>query len=333
MRRGDRVALFMPNMPQFVFAYFGTLKAGGIAVPCSPLYKEKELEYQLKDSGASFVVAANDVVKGNDLFASLEACRARLPLRAVVAASVTEYLPPFKRSFAGIAGVKNVARSGTHPVQVTGGQERAAEVHRSRGPRKEVAVLQYTGGTTGTSKGAMLSHANLYLNAAAAAAALPLVSSDVAIAALPLFHIYGMTTAMNGPFFVGARVVLLPRFDVEEVMETIEKEKVTSFCGVPTMYIAVMNNPHVSKFNLRSVKSCISGGASLPVAVRKRFIELTGSHLVEGYGLTEASPVTQSTPSAKGPSSRKGRSASRSPILTPPSSTWTIRRSSSRWER
>jgi long-chain acyl-CoA synthetase len=163
-----------------------------------------------------------------------------------------------------------------------------------------VALLQYTGGTTGTSKGAMLSHANLYLNAAAASEALPLTSKDVAIAALPLFHIYGMTTAMNAPFYACARVVLLPRFEVEEVMKTIEKEKVTSFCGVPTMYIAVINNPNVAKFNLKSVRSCISGGAPLPVAVRKRFMEITGSHLVEGYGLTEASPVTHINPIGEG---------------------------------
>jgi len=306
LRRGDRVALFMPNMPQFVFAYYGTLKAGGVVVPCSPLYKEKELEFQLTDSGASFVVAANDVVKGNDLFASLEACRARLSLKAIVAASVTEYLPAFKRPFAGLAGVKNVARRGTvqfKPLVESSDPSRDAV---PVDPAKEVAVLQYTGGTTGTSKGAMLSHANLYLNAAAAAQALPLLSGDVALAALPLFHIYGMTTAMNGPFFVGARVVLLPRFDVREVMKTIEKEKVTSFCGVPTMYIAVNNHRDVSKFNLRTVKSCISGGAPLPVAVRNRFIEITGSHLVEGYGLTEASPVTHCNPIGEGAVVKEG---------------------------
>jgi long-chain acyl-CoA synthetase len=296
----------MPNMPQFVFAYFGTLKAGGVVVPCSPLYKEKELEFQLKDSGASFVVAANDMVKGNDLFGALEACRTRLPLKAVIAASVTDYLPAFKRPFAGFAGVKNVARHDTVQFKPLVENSEPFNDAISVEPAKGVAVLQYTGGTTGTSKGAMLSHANLYLNAAAAAQALPLVSTDAALAALPLFHIYGMTTAMNGPFFVGARVVLLPRFDVGEVMKTIQKEKVTSFCGVPTMYIAVNNHPDVSKFNLRTVKSCISGGAPLPVAVRKRFIEITGSHLVEGYGLTEASPVTHCNPIGEGATVKDG---------------------------
>lgn len=307
-QRGDRVALFLPNMPQFVFAFFGTLKAGGVVVPCSPLYKEKELEYQLTDAGASFVVAANDVVKGNDLFASLEACRGRLPLKAVIAASVTDYLPGMKRSLAGLAGVKNVARSGTvsfRSLVEAGSTTKGRSPTEERGetrvdPVRDVAVLQYTGGTTGVSKGAMLSHANLYINAAAASQALPLLKSDVALAALPLFHIYGMTTAMNAPFYAGARVVLLPRFDVAEVMTTIEKEHISSFCGVPTMYIAIINHPKVAEFNLRSVRSCISGGAPLPVAIRKRFIELTGSHLVEGYGLTEASPVTHCNPVGEG---------------------------------
>jgi len=167
-------------------------------------------------------------------------------------------------------------------------------------PVRDVAVLQYTGGTTGVSKGAMLSHANLYANAVQTAAALPLDESDVAMAALPLFHIYGMTTAMNAPFSVGCSVVLVPRFEVEAVMAEIEKRRVTSFCGVPTMYIAVVNHPRVGRFDLRTVRSCISGGAALPVAVRRRFIELTGSSLVEGYGLTEASPVTHVNPVGEG---------------------------------
>jgi long-chain acyl-CoA synthetase len=300
LKRGDRVAVFLPNMPQFVFSYFGTLKAGGVVVPCSPLYKEKELEYQLKDSGASFIVAANDVVGHDDLFAPLEGCRARLELKATIAASVTEYLPGLKRTFAGLAGVKNVSRTGTVRFKQLCDANEPMTEHTAVDPVKDLAVLQYTGGTTGVSKGAMLSHANLYLNAVAAAMSLPLGPDDIALAALPLFHIYGMTTAMNAPFYAGARVILLPRFNVEEVMKTIERAKVTSFCGVPTMYIAVINHSDVSKFDLRSVRSCISGGAPLPVAVRKRFIEITGSHLVEGYGLTEASPVTHCNPIGEG---------------------------------
>ncbi|MDA4114723.1 MAG: AMP-binding protein, partial [Thaumarchaeota archaeon] len=307
LQRGERVALFMPNMPQFVVSYFGALEAGGTVVPCSPLYKEKELEYQLRDSGATYIVAACDTVKGNDLFASVERCRSRLPLKAVIAASVTDYLPGLKRPLAGFRGVKKVRRRDT--VRFTELVKRSQPMRKPAAevdPVRDVAVLQYTGGTTGVSKGAMLSHANLYLNAFQTAAALPLREDDVALAALPLFHIYGMTAAMNAPLSAGCSVVLLPRFDVEPVMETIQKERVTSFCGVPTMYVAVINHPRVSQFNLRSVRSCISGGAALPVAVRKRFIELTGSALVEGYGLTEASPVTHVNPLGEGVAVRDG---------------------------
>jgi long-chain acyl-CoA synthetase len=296
LTKGDRVALFMPNMPQFVISYFGTLKAGGVVVPCSPLYKEMELEYQLRDSGAKFVVAINDIVSGVDMYSNLEKCRDRLDLRCVIAASVTDYLPALKRPLAGFAGVKNVKRRGTVRFTELVGRSAPLRESVSVDPLGDVAVLQYTGGTTGVSKGAMLSHANLYMNAFQTAAALPLTESDVALAVLPFFHIYGMTTTMNAPFAVGSSVVILPRFEVEPVMKAIQGEKVTSFCGVPTMYIAVINHPKVSQFNLRSVRSCISGGAALPVAVRKRFIELTGSALVEGYGLTEASPVTHVNP-------------------------------------
>ncbi|MDA4122269.1 MAG: long-chain fatty acid--CoA ligase [Thaumarchaeota archaeon] len=306
LRKGDRVGIFSPNTPQFVMAYFGTLKAGGAVVPCSPIYKEKELEYQLRDSGASFVVAANDVVKGNDLFASLEACRGRLGLKGIIAASVTDYLPGFKRPLAGLAGFKNVKRRDTLSFVELVGESRPLAAPTPIDPTTDVALLQYTGGTTGVSKGAMLSHANLYLNAVAASMQLPLRFNDIALAVLPLFHIYGMTTAMNGPFYVGARIILLPRFDAETVMKTIEKYRVTSYCGVPAMYIAINNNPKQSKYDLRSVRSCISGGAPLPVVVRKRFIEITGAALVEGYGLTEASPVTHCNPIGEGSLVREG---------------------------
>jgi len=306
LSKGDRVALFLPNMPQFVLSYFGVLKAGGIVVPCSPLYKAKELEFQLRDSGASFVVAANDVVKGADLFSSLEGCRGSLDVK-IITASLTDYLPAAKRALAGLAGVKNVRRSGTVGAfrdLVSRGSE--LKDYPGTDPKKDVAVLQYTGGTTGVAKGAMLSHSNLYTNAAVTASWFPLKDDDIALGALPFFHIYGMTAAMNAPLYAGGSIVLLPRFEVEAVMKTIQKEKVTSFCGVPTMYIAVINHPDVAKFSLRTVRGCISGGAALPTVVRDRFAELTGGSLVEGYGLSESSPVTHCNPIGEGASVREG---------------------------
>jgi long-chain acyl-CoA synthetase len=306
LKKGERVAIFLPNMPQFVLSYFGILKAGGVVVPCSPLYKPKELEFQLKDSGSSFVVAASDIVKGNDLFASVEASRRRLDIK-VITASLTDYLPSAKRALAGLAGVKNARRAGiaatfTDLVKKNPPLSKSAAVD----PRRDVAVLQYTGGTTGVAKGAMLTHANLFLNAAVIAAWLPLVRDDIALGVLPFFHIYGMTAAMNAPLYSGASMVLLPRFEVGAVLKTIQREKITSFCGVPTMYIAVINHPEVAKFSLRTVGACISGGAALPTAVMKRFGELTGGALVEGYGLSEASPVTHCNPTGEGALVKEG---------------------------
>ena len=306
VRKGDRVAIFLPNMPQFVLSYFGILKAGGVVVPCSPLYKAKELEFQLRDSGASVVVAANDIVKGNDLFASVEACRRSLDIK-VVTASLTDYLPPAKRALAGFAGVKNAEREGTagrFRELVAKGVPLSA--FASVDPRNDIAVLQYTGGTTGVAKGAMLTHANLFLNAAVLAAWFPLAKDDVALGVLPFFHIYGMTAAMNAPLYAGSSMVILPRFEVEAVLEAIQNERVTSFCGVPTMYIAVIHHPDVKKFSLRTVRGCISGGAALPAAVIKSFGELTGGTLVEGYGLSEASPVTHCNPMGERASLREG---------------------------
>lgn len=296
LKKGDRVAVFSPNTPQFVIAYFGILKAGGVVVPCSPLYKERELENQIRDSGASIVVAANDVVRGNDLYASLEGCRDRLALTSVITASVTDYLPGIKRSLAGLAKVKNTKRHDTTRfvdlVKNSERIERFADVD----PMEDVAVLQYTGGTTGTSKGAMLTHYNLLSAATIGAMSLPLTDKDISLAVLPLFHIFGMTACLNAPLLAGGEIVLLPRFEVGEVMRTIQKERVTCFCGVPTMYIAINNHPEVAKFDLRTVRVSFSGGAPLPVAVRKRFNELTGGNLVEGYGLTESAAVGSTNP-------------------------------------
>ncbi len=306
MKKGDRVAIFLPNMPQFVLAYFGILKAGGIAVPCSPLYKSKELEFQLRNSGSSFVVAVNDVVKGNDLYSSVEGCKQKVDAK-VITASLTDYLPGAKRALAGLAGVKNVKRNGTVGAfrdLVT--RSPPLSKYSDIDPRRDVAVLQYTGGTTGVSKGAMLTHSNLYTNAAVTATWFPLKSDDIALGALPFFHIYGMTAVMNAPLYAGGSIVLLPRFEVEAAMKAIQDEKITSFCGVPTMYIAVINHPEVKKFNLRSVRGCISGGAALPRAVSESFASLTGGTLVEGYGLSESSPVTHCNPIGEGGAVREG---------------------------
>ena len=300
VKRGDRVAIFLPNTPQLVFAFFGILKAGAIVVNNNPLYKERELEHQMNDSGAKVIVAPNDVVKKNDLYASLERCRERISLRHVITTSVTDYLPGLKRSLAGLAGIRRVRRAETLDFVALLRSSTPITTLASVDPLEDVAVLQYTGGTTGVSKGAMLTHFNLYSNAVRTANYLPLTTKDVSLAVLPLFHIYGLTAAMNAPFFASSQIVLLPSFHVNEVMKTIQQRKVTAFCGVPTMYIAINNSPKAKNFDLRSVRVCVSGGSALPVAVRKRFIELTGGNLVEGYGLSETSPITHCNPLTEG---------------------------------
>jgi long-chain acyl-CoA synthetase len=300
VKRGGRVAVFLPNTPQFVFAFFGVLKAGAIVVNNNPLYKERELEHQINDSGAEIIVAPKDIVKGNDLYASLERCRERTCLRQVITTSVTDYLPGLKRSLSGLAGIRRVSRANTLDFVTMLRSNAPMTTFADVDPLEDVAVLQYTGGTTGVSKGAMLTHYNLYSNAARTANYLPLTTKDVSLTVLPLFHIYGLTTAMNAPFFASSQIVLLPSFHVKEVMKTIQQRKVTAFCGVPTMYIAINNSPTAKDFDLRSVRVCVSGGSALPVAVRKRFIELTGGNLVEGYGLSETSPITHVNPLTEG---------------------------------
>ena len=296
VKKGDRVAIFMPNVPQLVFACFGILKAGGIVVMCNPVYKERELEHQLKDSGAEIVIACRNVAKGLDLYKSLAACRGNLSLKHVISTSLTDYLPPLKKRLAGLAGIKDVPRPDTLDFAelVESNPPLASPV--SVDPVGDVALLQYTGGTTGVAKGAMLTHYNLVSNAVYGASLFPLTEKDISLCVLPLFHIYGLTVTMNMPISVGAAIVLLPSFHVEEVAKTIEKQKVTTFSGAPAMYIAINSKPNAKDFRLHSVRACMSGGSALPPAVRKRFIELTGGSLVEGYGLSETSPVTHVNP-------------------------------------
>ena len=300
VKRGDRVAVFMPNVPQLVFAYFGILKAGGVVVMCNPVYKERELEFQLRDSEAKVVVATRTVAKGLDLYGSLEACRGRLALEHVVTTSLTDYLPSLKKRLAGLAGIKDVPRRDTLDFVRLVESNAPVASYAPVDPSGDVALLQYTGGTTGVSKGAMLTHYNLVSNAVYASVNFPITEKDVSLCVLPLFHIYGMTATMNAALAVGASLVLLPSFHVDEVIKTIQKMKVTLFMGAPAMYIAINSKPNADRFDLSSVRSCVSGGSALPPAVRKKFMSLTGGSLVEGYGLSETSPVTHVNPLASG---------------------------------
>ncbi|MCW4047034.1 MAG: long-chain fatty acid--CoA ligase [Candidatus Bathyarchaeota archaeon] len=283
VKKGDRVAVFLPNIPQFPIAYFGILKVGAVLTTVSPLHREREVEQQLNDSEAEAIVTLDS------LYPIVEKVWAKTKLKHAVVTSLEDYAPKTKPSS---------DRSSVYSFQDMLEENRDANPPQvAIDPREDLAALQYTGGTTGTAKGAMLTHENLVSNAVAFAAWMRgALAEETFLAALPLFHIYGMTTSMNVPISLAAKMVLLPRFDPQAALEAIQRHRVTVFCGVPTMYSVLLANPALCNYDLTSIRVCISGASSLPPQVQKRFMEITGGFLAEGYGLTEASPVTHCNP-------------------------------------
>jgi long-chain acyl-CoA synthetase len=296
VRPGDRVALHLPNCPQFLITYYGALAAGTVVVPFNPLYVEREIAHQLADSGAEVSVTL-DV-----LYPRVAAARAQTRVREIVVTGIQDYFPPLLRTLYPL----KARREG-----MVAHVPRAPDIHRLaalldhaghtpdvRVDPATVAVLLYTGGTTGIPKGAMLTHRNLVSNVLQARSWFTQLQpgADTAVAVIPFFHSYGMTSAMNFAVSSGTRLVLLPRFQVEGTLKAIARYHPKVFPGVPTLYTAVNNYPEVGRYDLRSIGACISGAAPLPVEVQSRFEALTGGRLVEGYGLTEASPVTHANP-------------------------------------
>jgi long-chain acyl-CoA synthetase len=282
VRQGDRVAVFLPNIPQLPIAYFGILKAGAVLTTISPLHKEREVEQQLNDSEAETIVTLDS------LLPIVKMVWAKTKLKHAVVTSLEEYAPETT-----LLGNSNV-----YSFQKLLNENRNATAPKvGINPQEDLAALQYTGGTTGTSKGAMLTHANLVSNAVAFAAWIRgEMKQETFLTALPLFHIYGMTTSMTVPISLAAKIVLLPRFEPQTALETIQRHRVTVFCGVPTMYSVLLANPALCNYDLTSIRVCISGASPLPPQVQKKFMEITGGFLAEGYGLSEASPVTHCTP-------------------------------------
>ena len=291
VEKGDRVAIYLPNIPQFVIAYYGVLRAGCVVVACSPLYKEREIAHILRDSGAKIIVAYDR------LYPFVQAVRNETKLTEVVTTSVRDYLPPALRLLSPLKGVKSYPCPGSRDMkallQEAWGPPKAVQID----PRKDLALLQYTGGTTGIPKGAMITHYNLIVNAEQIKAWVPLQPQDTHLTVLPLFHIFGMTVGMNSPIYQRSTMILLPDpRDIHGVINTIEKYRPTIFPGVPTMYIALINTPGIEKRDLRSIRICVSGASALPGEVQRKFEAATGGRLVEGYGLTETSPVTHVNP-------------------------------------
>ncbi|MYL53280.1 long-chain-fatty-acid--CoA ligase [Pontibacillus yanchengensis] len=297
LEKGDRVAIMLPNTPQSVISYYGVLMAGGIVVQTNPLYMERELEYQLKDSGAKMIVCL-DI-----LYPKVSNVKGRTDLQHVVVASIKEYLPfpkniiyPFiqKRQYKLVVNVEHSEDTHVWSRALEEASGQVAEVDID--PKVDLALLQYTGGTTGYPKGVMLTHSNLVSNTQMCKAWLYKAKKgeEIVLGILPFFHVYGMTAVMNLSIMFASKMVLLPKFEVEDVLKTIHKQKPTLFPGAPTIYIALLNHPSLAKYDLSSIEACISGSAPLPAEVQEQFEKVTNGKLVEGYGLTESSPVTHS---------------------------------------
>lgn len=299
VKKGDRVAIHLPNCPQFPIAYYAILRIGGIVVSCNPVYTAREIIHQLNDSGSEVIITLSA------MYPLIKQLRTETHLRHVIVAKIKTYFPPILRLLftllvekkkghkVGIAGDANtywftdlLSKASSEPQPVDVGLE-------------DTAVLMYTGGTTGISKGAQLTHKNIMTNA----------YMDIKwtggserqdssyLTALPLFHSYAMTMCMNSAIAEAGTMIIVPDpRDCEDIMKTIHKHHPKFYPGVPAMYVSLINHPKVGKYNLRSIKVCCSGAAALPGEVQQRFQELTGARLVEGYGLSEASPVTHGNP-------------------------------------
>lgn len=290
----ERVAIMLPNCPQTVIAYYGTLMAGCIAVLTNPLYKERELAIQLSDSGAAAIVTL-DV-----LYPRVRAVKARTQLRHAIVTSIKDYLPFPKNALFSLKMKKNVQAAG---VQYDDHVHAFAPLLKSVPPKficaevdgeNDLALLQYTGGTTSTPKGVMLTHRNLVANTMQSAAWFYKVKrgEEIFLGALPFFHVFGMTILMNLCTLCRGMNVLVPKFEASEMLQIIHKLRPTVFPGAPTMYISLINHPDTNRYDLSSIHTCISGASSLPLEVQEKFEALTGCVLIEGYGLTEASPIT-----------------------------------------
>lgn len=280
---GDKVGLQLPNVPQFPIAYLGILKAGAVAVPMNPLLKAPEIEYHLEDSEAKAFIAwtdfAADAIKGAERL---------LPDRIYISGRDPQETPP-----AGAHSFSELLMASADPL-----------LHPTR--PEDTCVIIYTSGTTGRPKGAEITHFNFVMNVVAVGLVINYEPTDVSIAVLPLFHSFGLSSVLNGALFNGTTVTLVPRFDPGRVLETIQRDRVTIFCGVPTMYFGLLRHPDAAEFDTSSLRICASGGAAMPLEVMREFEQKFRAPILEGYGLSETSPTATWNPD---PDDRKPLSA------------------------
>ncbi len=297
VRKGTRVGLCLPNTPYYVICYFAVLRLGGIVVNFNPLYVEREMRHQIEDSGTTIMVTL-DI---RQIYPKVAAALASTCLERIVVCAMSGILTAVKSVLFSVFKRSEVAQIPDDLRHVTFEKLIANDgaVHAvAIDPVRDVAVLQYTGGTTGVPKGAMLTHANLSANVDQLYRLVPEIhlGQERMMLVLPLFHVFAMTVGMNLGIAFGAELILLPRFELDQVMKYITKKRPTMFPGVPTIYTALIGAAEKGHEDLSSIRVCISGGAPLPLEVRSRFEALTGCRLVEGYGLSETSPVATCNP-------------------------------------
>jgi len=296
VKKGDRVGIFLPNVPHYLAAYYGAMKMGATVVNFSPLYTVDELSHQVEDSGTKilFTLSAKALLP-----TALEVLD-KSSLEKLVVGTVVEALPLAKslmfRVFKGGESVDVPKRRDVVPF---------SELVDNKGdcgrvpidPRKDVALIQYTGGTTGTPKGAMLTHQNITANARQINALDPEPDvEDRILGVLPFFHVFANATVLNRTVLRGGEIIMLPRWNASHALKALERTKATALPGVPTMYTALLDHPQTAKTDFSSLRVCISGGAPLPAEIKGKFEAMTGSKLVEGYGLTESSGVVSCNP-------------------------------------
>jgi long-chain acyl-CoA synthetase len=297
VKPGDRVAIMLPNCPQTIIAYYAVLSIGAVVVMTNPMYVEREMIHQFNDSGAKVVVGLDH------LFPRINKVWKETKVEQLVITSIRDYLPfPLKLLYPLKAKKQNLNMQVPYGGSIHSFKRLVTE-NPGNPPKPEfdmedVAALQYTGGTTGVAKGVMLTHFNLVVNVAQVSLWLPALKrgKERYLCVLPFFHVFGMSTAMNWPICIGATMILLPRFEIKDFLKTIAKAKPTIALLVPTIFTAMVNYPEISKYDTSSINYVVSGSAPLPVEIMNRFEELTGSIILEGYGLTESSPVTHVNP-------------------------------------
>jgi long-chain acyl-CoA synthetase len=293
VQAGDRVALMLPNSPQFLIAYFGALKAGAVVVPLNPLYTEHELSFHFSDSGAETVVTVPMFLE------KIAALRVTIHLKRIISCPIADFLPFPLGIVQGLQEQRMVRKAGidglVHLKQLLQEETPGDFIPVDSDP-DEMAVLIYSGGTTGVAKGIMLTHFNLVANAFQVAAWAGLGTKERVLAVIPLFHGYGMSVTMNAPVLRSSEIVLLPRFSARQVLKTIEKTRPTFFIGVPTMFVALSNLPEVQRYDLSSLQGIFVGAAPLTRAIKDDFEGKTHGRMIEGYGLTEAVTAIMSNP-------------------------------------